>query len=396
MMRNVRMLELHSIFWSALFIIPVLIPFYRDHIGLSFQDFLIGEAVFAGVVVALEVPSGWLSDVWKRKYVLALGSFFWFLGFGYLYFANSLLDTIIAQGVIGIAVSLFSGTATALLYDTLLAEGREAEYSRLEGRRFGMGHYSCAFGAVAGGFLYAADPALPLLATIASAIPATICCLLMKEPRRHKSAVQGHPIKDMAITMRYALHGHKEVAFIIIFAGLLFSGTKLIMWSQQPYYMTLDIPEYYYGMLMAIGFTLSAIASTLAHKLDGKISNLRTLTCALITGMIVCIGAGSVIGLHGVVLLMIGGSFLFGLSMPRVNDAINSRVDSSRRATILSTTNLLRELFFIPVSIVIGITVTAGGIGYGLYAVAGWLSLAGLFIVLWAWQRARANFLAQS
>lgn len=395
MMRNVRLLELHSIFWSVLFIVPVLIPFYRDHIGLTFQDFLIGEAVFAGVVVALEVPSGWLSDVWKRKYVLALGSVFWFLGFGYLYFCETLFDTIIAQGVIGIAVSLFSGTATALLYDTLLAEGREADYSRLEGRRFGFGFYSCAAGAVMGGFMYAVDPALPLIATIISAVPATICCVLMTEPPRHKSAVQGHPIKDMAITMRYALHGHKEVAFIIIFAGLLFSGTKLIMWSQQPYYMALQLPEYMFGMLMAVGFGLSGMASTLAHKLDGRIGNLRMLALALMTAMIVCIGAGGVVGLHGVALLMVGGSFLFGLSMPRVSDAINSRVDSSRRATILSTVNLLRELFFIPVAFVVGVAVTAGGVGYGLFTIAAWLSLAGLFIALWAWQRAKASSLVQ-
>lgn len=396
MMRNVRLLELHSIFWSVLFIVPVMIPFYRDHIGLTFQDFLIGEAVFAGVVVALEVPSGWLSDVWKRKYVLALGSVFWFLGFGYLYVAGNLFDTIVAQGIIGIAVSLFWGTGSALLYDTLLAEGREAAYSRLEGRRFGFGHYSVAFGAVTGGFLYAVDPTLPLLATMISAIPATICCFLMTEPPRHKSAVLGHPLKDMAVTIRYALHGHKEVAFIIIFAGLLFSGTKLILWSQQPYYMALEIPEYYFGLLMAVGFSLSAIASTLAHKLDGRVGNLRTLALALVTAMIVCVGAGSIVGLHGIALLMIGGSFLFGLSMPRVSDAINSRVDSSRRATILSTTNLLRELFFIPVSVVVGVAVTAGGIGHGLFTIAGWLSLAGLFIALWAWQRARATILARS
>lgn len=396
MMRNVRLLELQNICWSFLFILPVMIPFYQDHLGLSFQDFLIGEAVFAATVVALEVPSGWISDVWKRKYVLALAGAFWFLGFGYLYFAGSLFDTIIAQGVIGIAVGLFSGTGSALLYDTLLAEGRTEDYSRLEGRRFGLGHYSVAFGAVAGGLMYALDPTLPLIATIISAVPATIICLMLKEPPRHKSAVQGNPIKDMAITMRYALHGHKEIAFIIIFAGLLFAGTKLIMWSQQPYYIALNLPEYVFGMLMAVGFSLSATASTLAHKLDGRIGNLRMLCLALVAAMIVCIGAGSSLGLHGVALLMVGGSFLFGLSMPRVSDAINSRVDSSRRATILSTVNLLRELFFIPVGLVVGVAVTAGGVGYGLFTIAAWLSLAGLFIALWAWQRSRTNSLVRS
>ena len=56
--RNIRLLELQDILQGMLFVVPVIVPYYRDEIGLSFQDFLIGQAVFAFIAVALEVPSG--------------------------------------------------------------------------------------------------------------------------------------------------------------------------------------------------------------------------------------------------------------------------------------------------------------------------------------------------
>src|SRR5688572_14890534 len=152
--RNIRLLELHSVFLNALFCVPVLIPFYRDEIGLSFRDFLIGESVFAAVLILLEVPSGWLSDIWKRKHVLALSSVFWIVGLSILLLAENLLHAVLAQGIIGVSVSLFSGTNSAMLYDTLLAEGRTEEYSRLEGRRQGVGLYTVALTGIGGGFLY--------------------------------------------------------------------------------------------------------------------------------------------------------------------------------------------------------------------------------------------------
>ncbi len=389
MRHNISLLEGYNILLNAIFIMPVFIPFYRDHIGLDFQDFLIGETVFAGVVVALEVPSGWISDIWKRKNVMILSCLFWIMGFGILVIAGNLAVTIMAQAIIGVAVSLSSGTNTALLYDTLAAQGREAEYSRLEGRRTALLLYSIALSSIAGGFMYTLHPLLPLLATVAMAFPALLCCILLTEPPRCKSAVQGHPIKDMAITLQYALHGHKEIAFIIIFAGLLFSGTKLIMWSQQPYYMALSMPEYIFGFFLAGGFMLGGLSSHLAHRLDGKISNLRALSFCLMIALCVCIASAAQIGIHGIALLMIGGTGIYGIAMPRVNNAINTRIASDRRATVLSTLNLLRELLFIPLGLIVGWAAGAHGIDHALMAVAGWLAMAGIFIAAWAWMKTR-------
>lgn len=388
--RNIRLLEVYTGCLGLPFCIGVIVPYYRDEIGLSFQDFMIGETVFAAVTFALEVPTGWLSDVWKRKHVLALAAMFEMFGFMVLLAADNLWIAVAAQGILGIGVSLFSGTNSALLYDTLLEVGREGEFRKREGRRQAISLYSIAVAATVGAFLYEFDHHLPVILSLLGAVPAIVCALLMREPRRHKKAAERNPLADMAATFTYALRGHAEVGFIILFAAALFSATKAIMWTQQPYYMALGIPEGYFGALMAVGWTLGGMSCHLSHVLDGKVSNLRFLSFALGAAVLICVAASLGPGLHGVVLLMLGGSCLYGLASPRVGDAINRRVGSERRATILSTQNLLAQMFFMPLGLGLGALTEAGGVSLALQGLAGWLAMAGVFLALWAaWRRGR-------
>ena len=79
MNRNIRLIYTHSIFTQMLFLLPVVVPYYHS-IGLSFRDFLLGEAFFSAVVLLAEVPSGWVSDVWKRRTTLMCGALFGMIG----------------------------------------------------------------------------------------------------------------------------------------------------------------------------------------------------------------------------------------------------------------------------------------------------------------------------
>ena len=83
------------------FVVPVLVPFFRDEMGLSFKDFMIGEAAMAAMVVLLDVPTGWLSDIWKRKHVLALGTVLLLIGNLLMLVAHNLVTAVSAQSVMG-------------------------------------------------------------------------------------------------------------------------------------------------------------------------------------------------------------------------------------------------------------------------------------------------------
>ncbi len=375
--RNLRLIDAYCIGVNAIFLLPVLLPYYRDQIGIGFREFMIGEACFAATIVLLDVPTGWISDVWQRKHAQGLGILFLILGYSCMLIARSFAMAVIGQSVIGIGISLCNGTNTAILYDSLLSVGRQGEYRRREGRRQALCLYTVAASSIVGSMVYQIHHQLPLIVEVVALVGALIASCMLDEPERHKRAAERHPLLDILATIKYAVHGHVEVGFVILSAAALFSSTKIIMWSQQPYYMLLHVPEAWYGTLMAVGFLLSGLSSHLAHLLDGRISAPKALAGIWILTVLVCLGASIGPGWHGIALLMLGGSCIFGMASPRINEVINNNVDSSRRATVLSTQSAMVSLFFIPLSIVMGAVSKHWGIQAVLVGLAVWLVVAG-------------------
>jgi hypothetical protein len=58
MRRNILLLQAHTAFLYMIFVLPVIVPYYRDVIGLRFQQYMIGEALCSLVVILMEVPTG--------------------------------------------------------------------------------------------------------------------------------------------------------------------------------------------------------------------------------------------------------------------------------------------------------------------------------------------------
>lgn len=382
---TIFILNLYTFCIGTVFILPVIIPYYTDKIGLGFREFLIAEAFFAAVVIAMEVPSGWMSDIWNRKYTLILGSCFGMAGYTALLFATQFWHVVLAQSVIGVGVACNSGTITSLLYDTLAAGGKTHLYQRLEGKRHASGLYAVAAGSVIGAFVYAYDMRLPLILDVATLALAIIAISFIKEPPRRKKAPETHPVRDMMITMRYALRGHREIAGIILVSTVLFCSTKMFLWAQQPYYMALGIPVTWFGLLAAAGFITGGLAGHIGHRYETGLSN-RVMLGILCAGVAVSGLMAALFPSVAAIGFLLLGTIVYGYGFPFVQGAINKHADETRRATILSTAGLCTSLLFIPTSIALGWVVEAGSIHDGLIYIAGQLTvLAG--IGFWLWNR---------
>lgn len=380
--RNLRLIDAYTICASCLCYLPIIVLFYRDEIGLDFADFMLGEALFAVCMVLLEVPGGYISDIWQRRYVLAASAGFHALATLLIMFAGNLLMALIAQAVFAVAVSLFSGTVNAFLYDTLAAAGRQDEYRKREGRRTAISLYTIASSALVGGLLYKLDPHLPLVVALLTDIMALAVILFATEPPRIRLGIQKHPLADMLATMKYCLHGHKEVGRLMILGALCFSATKLAMWSQQPYYQDIGLDVVWFGVLSAIGWQLSGMASHNGHRLDRFATPSRSLNML----MLVIGGLMLVAGLSGAtfngwlgVAALLAATAMYGMGIPRFHDALNRAVDGSRRATVLSTASLLIQLCNFPVMIVYGWVSDHIGLGFALCSMGLFIGLFGLW-----------------
>ena len=369
-LRNLKLINLYTIFLNSIFILPILVPFYRDELGLTFHDFLIGESVFALVLILVDVPSGYLADRWGRRKTLILGAFTLVAAYTSLALATGFWSALLAQGFIGVGIALVSGTNSALLYDTLLSHGREAEYRTREGFRFALQLYSCAFAAIAGGYLYVIDHYLPLILEIAMIAIGVVIAFFFVEPPRHKMVVEKHPLRDIRDTLVYVLHGHREIAGIVLLMVIVFSTTKICVWGIQAYADALGYPATYNGWIMSAVMLCGALSGHFGHKIFPNLRGQQALQGMILLLVVALLIAGFSMSFVGIIALGLE-AFVYGFGMPRTQEMINNLVDSSRRATILSTANLATSLGFIPLSQMFGFVSDHADISTALITYAG-------------------------
>lgn len=350
---NIKLLNISAFLTGMLFCLPVIVLYYQDEMNLTFQDFLIGESLFALTVVCMEVPTGWIADTWGRRNAVLLGCFFAICGFTMLFLAKSFIPAVTGQMLLGMAVALKSGSTSALLYDTLLSAGRENEFQKREGLRHGMGLYGTGLSSAIGGFLYSINHMVPIALDAVLAAINFLVFLMIKEPQRHKYTAKHNALADMMFTIRYAMHGHKDVARLIIMIAIVFSTTKAFIWAQQAFVKSLDINEGIYGLMLACAMLIAGSASHFGHTIIKALQGTKLLLCFLLFVATICIISGALNNGLSLVLLMTGSS-LWGFGWPRVQDSINALVGSERRATILSTAALAPQLLFIPLSLLMG------------------------------------------
>lgn len=379
--RNIKLITAQTLFLNMIFVLPVIVPYYRDEIGIGFREFMIGEAVFSTIVVLMEVPTGWVADVWTRRKTMLASMLANIAGYFILWRAGSFFEAVAAQAVIAVGVSLMSGAISALLYESLMEDGREGEFRRREGFRVGFGLYVIAGSCAAGGVLYEIDHRLPAFLSFATSVAGLCATLAIKEPARHRQAVHKNPFADMVQAVRYAVRGHAEVGGIMILSAVLFACTKITMWAQQPYYIMLGLPAAWLGALGAAGFLLGGLSGHFGHVFDGRFSNVGVLSAFIGWVAFVCLVCGLFPGLYAVPLLLAGGTVVFGLCWPRAQAAINRRVESARRATILSAANLGVHLVSVPLMLVTGWITDEAGVRWALLFMAGLLA-AGAAIAL--------------
>lgn len=63
MKRNILALYIIKLSKWFTLVMPIIVLFYEDH-GLGLQDVFILKSVYSIAAVALEIPSGYLADVW--------------------------------------------------------------------------------------------------------------------------------------------------------------------------------------------------------------------------------------------------------------------------------------------------------------------------------------------
>src|SRR3989338_4703458 len=115
---NIWKFYLFEIFSVIFFTVPIIVLFWQEN-GLSLTQIMILQSIFSLAKVVLEVPTGYLADLYGRKNILLLFAISLIVALSIYSIGASFTAFLIAELFWALALSFYSGTSSAFVYDTL-------------------------------------------------------------------------------------------------------------------------------------------------------------------------------------------------------------------------------------------------------------------------------------
>lgn len=329
---------------------PIVVLFYTDN-GLSMTQIFWLKSVYSIAMVITELPSGYLADVWGCRRTLLFGAVMGTLGILIYSLSSDFFSFMIAEIILGIGFSFISGADSALLYDSLKADNRAADYVKFEGRITSAGNFAEALAGVAGGLLATISLRTPFYFQIFVAAIAIPAAWFLKEPRHIQEKVQLKLGEILAILK----HAYRvpEIRGAIMISSVTGAATLTFAWFVQPYFENANVPVAAFGILWTLLNLSTGIFSMFSYRIERLLGKRNTLLLTVILLSAGFIFSALEISLAGIAILF-GFYMVRGIASPVLKDYINQHTDSKVRATILSIRNFEIRIIFAAIGPALG------------------------------------------
>lgn len=350
MRRNILALYIIKLSKWFTLVMPIIVLFYEDH-GLGLQDVFILKSVYSVAAVALEIPSGYLADVWGRRKCLILGCILFFCGYLYYSFTSTFAAFIMAEILLGTGQTLVNGADSALLYDTTVQYKKEHLYLRYEGRITMIGNFAEAVAGIFGGLLAAYSLRYPFYAQAVIAFSGIPAAFALQESSI-KSKIQS-PLQEITRIIRYSLVTNKRLCYNIMYSGIIGAATLTMAWFVQPYLMYMKTPTSWFGVIWTVLNLTVGIAALYSDRVDSYFGpkKMGILILTFVAGGYVALAFN--LTYAGLPILLVF-YIIRGFATPILKGYINQMTFSEMRATVLSIRNFIIRLLFAAIAPFIG------------------------------------------
>lgn len=365
---NPRRFVIFGVFYNARAYYPVLAILFLD-LGLTLDQFVMLNLIWAATIFLFEVPSGALADTIGRKKLLVTAAVLMVVELLCLLLAprdgGALLVALCVMNRVcsGLSEACASGADEALAYDSLAETGRADSWDKLLATSMRWRSVGVAVAMILGGVLYDPDllnrllppdfsippgiaQRLPVAVVLGQAFVCVWISLRLVEPQRDAVSDVGDSCKSaIRLTLETArwVFTHPKTLMVVVIGMSIDSITRNFATINSSYYRLIELPEWSYGFIGAalglLGWFVPALAKNLNARF-GTLANLGIVATVSLLGLALLVPAWSIYGLLPAMLLMTTIGFL-GFTVSR---ALHAEADSSRRATVLSVKGLAFNL----------------------------------------------------
>lgn len=332
------------LFWQAVWFL-----FFQQEVSAAAAIVL--YAVYDVATTVMEVPSGYMSDRLGRRRTLIVATAAGALGTGLIAVGGDFFVLALAQALLGASAAFASGTDSALLYESLVAEGRADEVEQEETRSWRATLSGLALSAVTGGIIASYSFAL---AFAAGALAYVICLMLawrFTEPPhetvtaeavglaaqwRYLKLAMAQPVLVWLFGLAVVMYGFSHIPFVF--------GQPFIAQAMAGLNWPVDAPVVS-GAVTAVMMAVSAAATLIAVRLRARLGLAAILLLAfgMQIGLVAVLALTSSALAIGVLFLrMVPDSFAKPFMVARIQPLLGD----AGRATYLSIQSFFGRLAF--------------------------------------------------
>lgn len=354
--------------------------------GFSLWEIGLAESVFHVVSLLCEVPSGMAADLLGRKKTLVSGGVCMVLQSLLMAFASDLFTICFAMGLNALAMTMFSGTSTALLYDSLKQEGCEEEYIQVSANGSQISMLANAIGSMASilnqflgyaGFylLNAAFEGASALANMLLAEPIVTAAQASRE--KHALPEQ---FRQLVRDSLHVLHTCPMAVKLIASSALISVPSYLTKMFLQQRLVELGWPTELLFLPLLLGGLACVAGTEIGRRVRCRSMRRLYTACALLCGVgTLLVGTAPAWG--GILGMMLVQGVL-EVYLLHESQKLNDAIPSDQRATLISVDGMAYSLLMIPASPLVGAVGDAfGQAGAGLALLGGVIVLSGVALL---------------
>ncbi len=362
--------------------LAIWVVYLTDYRHLTLTQVGIMEALYWGVKLIAEVPTGAFADRFGRRLTFITGTVVEGAGIAIFALAGTFPLLSLSYLLWSLGFAFRSGNDSAYIYDALAAEDRGAEFAQRQGRFGAAVQIAFTLGGIAGA-AFAARTSLAA-ATLAGVVPSMLgvgVLLLMQEPPR-RGGTTHMPYLDTLRGAWRVLQTRAALRWAILFEVTIGAAAPAHFLLLQPFLAHHAVPLAWYGVALAPSGFAHAAGSILSARLARAFGLRRTL----LVGLVAVVAPLSVLATFDGVWTLPAfwvAQFAGGTVEPALGGYVNDRTESAVRATVLSVAPLGFSLVVMFASPLAGITADVH-LGLGFAALAGVVGLgAGTAFLLW-------------
>jgi len=373
---NVKKQYLINLFQSLIPAYVIERLFWQER-GMGVQFVVYAEIIYSITVILLEIPSGILADRFGRKRLLVITGVLDVAEFVILLYARSFWAFGLAVFLAGVGRALSSGSGHALLYDSLLAGGKQGDFEKLLGRLSAIDMAGTVAAALSGGVLAnALGFEFNYIVSACSMGVVLLVALTLREPpmlTRPEGGLSGLQYTKEALSL------FKARPMIVLYCATGMVLGACVVYLDEFWQLIMEgigVPVVLFGVISACIYLGKIPGSLLAHRLKERFKYKSILSAILAVN---ALGYAAVFLTRNALCLipMAVVSLAMGVADPLVAGYLHHRAESHIRATAESFMSLGLRLFSMPVGLLFGAVSARASIFAGYLPVAlicaGWL-----------------------